>query len=107
MDLEKDEIDKNFKKTINQTSPIEDKETFVSTGGSAFVNKQGDIEGARLFSDMYSKVPFGELKTAVENNKPYICNETLTDVFELQSSVENLNKITIDDVELVISIRKI
>ncbi len=47
------------------------------------------------------------IRDAVMNNKEYICNETLADVFDLQLSGDNLNKITIDDVELSISINKI
>lgn len=79
------EAKKKFEETYRDAK---EKETFVSTGGSAFVNKQGDIEGARLFSDMYTKVPFNELRNAVENNKLLPVNETLGagkgDNFDLQ-----------------------
>lgn len=55
----------------------ESRETFVSTGGSAFVNKQGDLEGAHLYTDMHSNVPFSSLRNAVMNNKPIPVNETI------------------------------
>lgn len=83
-----DDIEEVKEKLNDFKKKIDNRETFVSTGGSAFVNKQGDIEGARVFSDMYSKVPFGELRSAVENNKPFPANETLGagkgDNFDLQ-----------------------
>ncbi|MEE1884002.1 isoleucine--tRNA ligase [Pedobacter flavus] len=47
------------------------------------------------------------IRSAVNNNSAYICNETLADAFDLQSDTENINKINIDDVELNISINKI
>lgn len=47
------------------------------------------------------------IRSAVNNNSAYICNETLADVFELKADTENINKINIDDVELNISINKI
>ena len=87
-DAERIALEKAKQKVEEFKNKFDNKETFVSTGGSAFVNKQGDIEGARVFSDMYSKVPFGELRNAVENNKPFPANETIGagkgDNFDLQ-----------------------
>lgn len=64
------------------------KETFVSTGGDAYVNRQGNITGTHVSSDMYSKVPYSELRNAVENNKPLPINEVVGagrgDNFDLQ-----------------------
>ena len=45
--------------------------------------------------------------TAVAKNKDYICAEILADELELTDTVINANKITIDDVELSISVSKI
>jgi len=45
--------------------------------------------------------------TAVAKNKGYICAEILADELELTDTVINANKITIDDVELSISVTKI
>ncbi|MFW0715762.1 isoleucine--tRNA ligase [Pedobacter sp. N23S346] len=45
--------------------------------------------------------------TAVAKNKAYICAEILADELELTDTVINPNKITIDDVELSISVTKI
>ena len=47
------------------------------------------------------------LATAVAKNKGYICAEILADELELTDTVINANKITIDDVELSISVTKI
>jgi isoleucyl-tRNA synthetase len=47
------------------------------------------------------------LANAVAKNKAYICAEILADELELTDEVENANKITIDDVELSISVNKI
>jgi len=44
---------------------------------------------------------------AVAKNKGYICAEILADEFELTDTVNNANKIVIDDVELSISVTKI
>ncbi|WP_431293940.1 isoleucine--tRNA ligase [Pedobacter sp. P26] len=44
---------------------------------------------------------------AVAKNKDYICAEILADEFELTDTVNNANKIVIDDVELSISVTKI
>ncbi|WP_316846307.1 isoleucine--tRNA ligase [Pedobacter psychrodurus] len=44
---------------------------------------------------------------AVAKNKDYICAEILADEFELTDTVNNANKIVIDDVELSISVNKI
>jgi len=44
---------------------------------------------------------------AVAKNKAYICAEILADELELTDTVTNANKITIDDVELSISVSKI
>ncbi|QNN41142.1 isoleucine--tRNA ligase [Pedobacter roseus] len=44
---------------------------------------------------------------AVAKNKGYICAEILADELELTDTVTNANKITIDDVELSISVTKI
>ncbi|MDN3585160.1 isoleucine--tRNA ligase [Pedobacter aquatilis] len=44
---------------------------------------------------------------AVAKNKAYICAEILADELELTDTVTNANKITIDDVELSISVTKI
>jgi len=44
---------------------------------------------------------------AVTKNKGYICAEILADEFELTDTVNNANKIVIDDVELSISVTKI
>lgn len=44
---------------------------------------------------------------AVAKNKAYICAEILADELELTDEVENANKITIDDVELSILVKKI
>jgi len=44
---------------------------------------------------------------AVAKNKAYICAEILADEFELTDTVNNVNKIVIDDVELSILINKI
>ncbi|TBO40071.1 isoleucine--tRNA ligase [Pedobacter kyonggii] len=44
---------------------------------------------------------------AVAKNKDYICSEILADEFELTDTVNNANKIVIDDVELSISVTKI
>ncbi|RZK14200.1 MAG: isoleucine--tRNA ligase, partial [Pedobacter sp.] len=44
---------------------------------------------------------------AVAKNKAYICAEILADELELTDTVINANKITIDDVELSISVTKI
>lgn len=44
---------------------------------------------------------------AVSKNKDYICAEILADEFELTDTVNNANKIVIDDVELSISVTKI
>ncbi|WP_293304501.1 isoleucine--tRNA ligase [Pedobacter sp. UBA5917] len=44
---------------------------------------------------------------AVNKNKGYICAEILADEFELTDTVNNANKIVIDDVELSISVTKI
>ena len=45
--------------------------------------------------------------SAVAKNKDYICAEILADEFELTDTVNNANKIVIDDVELSISVTKI
>ncbi|WP_316828198.1 isoleucine--tRNA ligase [Pedobacter miscanthi] len=45
--------------------------------------------------------------TAVTKNKGYICAEILADELELTDTVNNANKIVIDDVELSISVTKI
>jgi len=45
--------------------------------------------------------------SAVAKNKGYICAEILADEFELTDTVNNANKIVIDDVELSISVTKI
>jgi len=45
--------------------------------------------------------------SAVAKNKDYICAEILADEFELTDTVNNANKIFIDDVELSISVTKI
>ncbi|MCX2573239.1 isoleucine--tRNA ligase [Pedobacter sandarakinus] len=45
--------------------------------------------------------------TAVNKNKAYICAEILADELELNDTVLNANKISIDDVELSISVTKI
>jgi isoleucyl-tRNA synthetase len=45
--------------------------------------------------------------TAAAKNKGYICAEILADELELTDTVINANKITIDDVELSISVTKI
>ncbi|MFC3561973.1 isoleucine--tRNA ligase [Pedobacter jamesrossensis] len=45
--------------------------------------------------------------SAVAKNKAYICAEILADEFELTDTEINANKITIDDVELSISVTKI
>jgi isoleucyl-tRNA synthetase len=45
--------------------------------------------------------------TAVAKNKGYICAEILADELELTDTVNNANKIVIDDVELSISVTKI
>lgn len=45
--------------------------------------------------------------SAVAKNKDYICAEILADEFELTGTVNNANKIVIDDVELSISVTKI
>ncbi|MFD2289135.1 isoleucine--tRNA ligase [Pedobacter petrophilus] len=47
------------------------------------------------------------IATAVAKNKAYICAEILADELELTDTVINANKITIDDVELSISVTKI
>lgn len=47
------------------------------------------------------------LANAVAKNKAYICAEILADEFELTDTVNNANKIVIDDVELSISVTKI
>ena len=44
---------------------------------------------------------------AVAGNKAYICDEILADTLELTDTVNNANKIVIDDVELSISVTKI
>ena len=44
---------------------------------------------------------------AVAKNKTYICDEILADELELTDTVNNANKIVIDDVELSISVTKI
>jgi isoleucyl-tRNA synthetase len=44
---------------------------------------------------------------AVAKNKAYICAEILADELELTDEVENANKITIDDIELSILVKKI
>lgn len=44
---------------------------------------------------------------AVAGNKTYICDEILADTLELTDTVNNANKIVIDDVELSISVTKI
>ncbi len=44
---------------------------------------------------------------AVASNKAYICDEILADTLELTDTVNNANKIVIDDVELSISVTKI
>jgi isoleucyl-tRNA synthetase len=46
------------------------------------------------------------ITTAVEENKQYICSEILADELIIKESIEKGNKITIDDVELQISIEK-
>ena len=65
------------KSKLNQIENTRNRETFVSTGGSAFVDKQGNISGPHVASDMYSKVPFSELRNAVENNKPLPVDEII------------------------------
>lgn len=47
------------------------------------------------------------IATAVAKNKAYICAEILADEFELTDTGLDANKITIDDVELSISVTKI
>ncbi|GAA3959512.1 isoleucine--tRNA ligase [Pedobacter ginsengiterrae] len=47
------------------------------------------------------------IANAVAKNKAYICAEILADEFELTDTEINANKITIDDVELSISVTKI
>ena len=47
------------------------------------------------------------ITTAVAKNKAYICAEILADEFELTDTGLDANKITIDDVELSISVTKI
>jgi len=47
------------------------------------------------------------VSNAVAKNKSYICAEILADELELTDTVTNANKITIDDVELSISVTKI
>lgn len=47
------------------------------------------------------------IATAVAKNKAYICAEILADEFELMDTGLDANKITIDDVELSISVTKI
>ncbi len=47
------------------------------------------------------------IATAAAKNKGYICAEILADELELTDTVINANKITIDDVELSISVTKI
>jgi hypothetical protein len=73
-----DILNDNSKYTDEELKQLkESRETFVSTGGSAFVNKQGDLEGAHLYTDMHSSVPFSSLRNAVMNNKPIPVNETI------------------------------
>lgn len=88
-------IDINFNRLAQSRDRIapemrteNNKETFVSTGGDAYVNRQGNITGTHVSSDMYSKVPYSELRNAVENNKPLPINEVVGagrgDNFDLQ-----------------------
>lgn len=75
-------------KIASQMKNQQNKETFVSTGGDAYVNRQGNITGTHVSSDMYSKVPYSELRNAVENNKPLPISEVVGagrgDNFDLQ-----------------------
>lgn len=75
-------------KIASQMKNQQNKETFVSTGGDAYVNRQGNITGTHVSSDMYSKVPYNELRNAVENNKPLPITEVVGagrgDNFDLQ-----------------------
>lgn len=83
-------------KTAETMKNRENKETFVSTGGDAYVNKQGNITGTHVSSDMYSKVPYSELRNAVENNKPLPLTEVVGagrgDNFDLQFQTWRANQ---------------
>lgn len=87
-DSDSTRVNQARQKIASQMKNQQNKETFVSTGGDAYVNRQGDITGTHVSSDMYSKVPFSEIRNAVENNKPLPINEVVGagrgDNFDLQ-----------------------